>query len=384
MLKNFRVIDLTMHLSGPYCCWLLASLGAEVIKVERPDGGDPTRETGPFVHGESTYFGSVNRNKRSIVIDLKSADGKEVFAELVKSADVLVENFRAGVLARLGFDEAALKALNPDLILASITGFGQTGAMAKQPAFDIVLQGMSGMMSITGARSGEMAAVGISVADVSTGIFAALSVVAALLERERTGHATRLDIAMLHCQMAMLENAVGRYLNAGELAVRGGTRHPKITPFQAYPTADGTVVVAADGERNWRSMCGALGLAELCDDPRFVDNAARVEHYDVLEAALAPVFRSMPSALVLKMLVDADVPCGPVNTIAEALDMHYMEEHAVISTVQRADGARFRFVASPVARAAGANESAAPALGQHTDEILRELGLAGGTCSQSK
>ncbi|TAL89629.1 MAG: CoA transferase [Candidimonas sp.] len=374
MLKNIRVIDLTMHLSGPYCCWLLASLGADVIKVERPDG-DPTRETGPFTHGESTYFGSVNRNKRSIVIDLKSEEGKQQFTELIKTADVLVENFRAGVLARLGFSSEKLKTLNPKLILASITGFGQEGSLAHRPAFDVVIQGMSGMMSITGQRDGEPTAVGVSISDVSSGVFAALAVVAALFKRERTGQSSRVDIAMLHCQLALLENAVGRYLNAGEIARREGSRHPKVTPFQAYPTQDGTIVVAADGERNWQAMCKALDLEVLIHDPRFADNTARIEHYDELEQLLLPAFRSRTAGQALELLLKHDVPCGPVNTIPQILSSGYIKERPVISTVKRYDGVQFKYIASPVAAGCAHQELAAPALGQHTDEILRELGL---------
>ncbi|MEO6986953.1 MAG: CoA transferase [Paralcaligenes sp.] len=375
MLKDIRVIDLTMHLSGPYCCWLLASLGADVIKVERPDG-DPTRDTGPFTEGESTYFGSVNRNKRSIVIDLKSEEGKQQFTELIKTADVLVENFRAGVLARLGFSAEKLKVLNPRLILASITGFGQEGSLAHRPAFDVVIQGMSGMMSITGQRDGDPTAVGVSIADVSSGIFAALAVVAALLKREQTGLSTRIDIAMLHCQLALLENAVGRYLNAGEVARREGSRHPKVTPFQAYPTQDGTIVVAADGERNWQAMCRALDLEALIHDPRFADNTARIEHYDELEQLLLPAFRSRTADQALDLLLKHDIPCGPVNTIPQILSSDYIKEHHVISTVKRSDGVKFNYIASPVAPDGTREELAAPALGQHTNEILRELGLS--------
>lgn len=374
MLKGIRVLDLTMHLSGPYCCWLLASLGADVIKIERP-GGDPVRETGPFHNGESTYFASVNRGKRGMVLDLKSEAGKESFRKLVRSADVLVENFRAGVLERLGFGDDELKKLNEKLIVGSITGFGQSGSMAQRPAFDVVIQGMSGMMSVTGDPEGEPMAVGISVADITAGVFAALGIVSALYKREVTDESERLDISMLHCQLALMENAVGRYLNVGEVATRMGSRHPQVTPFQSYPVQDGTVVVAADGERNWAAMCEALGIQHLVDDPRFVDNAARVEHYSELEALLLPVFERHTSDEVLHKLWAVDVPCGPVNSVADILDSDYTKERQVVSTVKRDDGATSRYVASPVMYGTANVERAAPALGQHTDDILRELGL---------
>lgn len=374
MLKGVRILDLTMHLAGPYCCWLLASLGADVIKVERPDG-DPARETGPFCHGESTYFGSVNRNKRAVVLDLKSDGGKEHFRKLVQSADVLVENFRAGVLERLGFGVDELKKLNPNLIVGSITGFGQEGSMARRPAFDVVIQGMSGMMSMTGNPDGEPMRVGVSIADITAGIFAALGIVSALYKRKVSGKAERLDISMLHCQLALLENAVGRYLNAGELATRTGNRHALITPFQAYPVKDGTIVVAADGERNWRAMCEALGLASLVDDHRFANNAARVEHCSELEALLVPVFQRHTANEVLEKLLAFDVPCGPVNSVADILGSDYVDERKVVSTVQREDGAKFRYVSNPIVYGTATTERAAPAVGQHTDEVLRETGL---------
>ncbi|AQH01452.1 hypothetical protein A9R05_21745 [Burkholderia sp. KK1] len=375
MLENVRVIDLTMHLSGPYCCWLLASLGADVIKVERPDGGDPVRETGPFVAGESIYFGSVNRGKRSVVIDLKSEEGKHAFAELLKTADVLVENFRSGVLARLGFDDGRLKELNPRLVHTSITGFGQKGTLAKRPAFDIVIQGMSGMMSVTGPVDGDATAVGMSIADVTTGVFAALSVLAGLYEREQTKSGSRADIAMLDCQLALLENASARFLNAGEIATRVGSRHPKIVPFQSFAARDRSIVVAADGERNWQSMCKALGIGELLNDRRFSDNTARVVHAAELEELLKPVFASRNADELLDLLAQHDVPCGPVNSIPEVLEMSHVTERSLISEVEREDGQRFKFIASPIAHGMGRKETAAPALGQHTLEVMRELGL---------
>jgi CoA:oxalate CoA-transferase len=376
MLDGIKVLDLTMHLSGPYCCWLLGSLGAEVIKVERPDGGDPVREIGPFVHGQSTYFGSVNRNKRGIVLDLKSSEGKHALAKLIEKSDVLVENFRAGVLAKLGFDEARLKALNPDLIYASITGFGQKGAMKKRPAFDIVIQGMGGLMSMTGATDGPPTAVGVSIADLTTGIFAALDVVAGLLQRQRTGHARRIDVSMLDCQVALLENAVARHLNAAEMPARVGSRHPKITPFQLYRTLDGTIVIAADGEPNWRRMCAAMNLDSLADDPRFGDNASRVLHYDELEGALNEVFLTKTSDEWIDLLVAADVPCGPVNTVQGVLAMEQIRHRQMISRVQLDGGETLQFSASPIGARGARPELPAPALGQHTDEVLAEIGIS--------
>lgn len=373
MLEGIRVLDLTMHLSGPYCCWLLGSLGAEVIKVERPDGGDPVRLVGPFAHGQSTYFGSVNRNKRGVVLDLKSAEGKAAFATLIKRSDVLVENFRPGVLARLGFAEDELKRLNPSLIYASISGFGQQGPMSKRPAFDIVIQGMSGMMSVTGPSDGGPTAVGVSIADLTAGIFAALDICAALFQRQQNGSSRRIDISMLDCQMALLENAVARYLNAGEVPDRRGNRHPKITPFQSYPTKDGMIVVAADGEANWQRMCNALKLQGLLHDPRYKDNEERVRHYDQLEAVLCDLFRTRRTAEWLDILIENDIPCGPVSTIPEVVTMDTVRQRQTISSIRLRNGETLKYVASPVGLR-GNKDHSAPELGEHTEEILKELG----------
>lgn len=379
-MKKIRVIDLTQHLSGPYCCWLLSTVGAEVIKVERPDGGDPVRLTGPFVEDESTYFTSINRNKRSIALDLKSEEGKVALAELLKTADVLVENFRAGVLARLGFSEERLKELNPQLILASITGFGQDGEWARRPAYDIVVQGISGVMSVTGSAEEKANAVGFSVADLTAGIFCALAVQSALLERERTGEVRRLDISMLDCQLALLEGAVSRYLNSGEVPKRVGSRHPRITPFQAYETADRPVVIAAEGDRDWRSFCEVLGLESIIDDPSFKTNEDRVTNYADLEAIVAPIIAKRTSKDVLDAMSARDIPCGPVNSLPEILSEPYAASRQVISEVQR-DDLRMKFIASPIAPR-GFKETPAPRLGEHTEEILNELGL--GASSQLK
>lgn len=371
--KRIRVIDLTQHLSGPYCCWLLSTLGAEVIKVERPDGGDPVRLTGPFVGEHSTYFSSINRNKRSIALDLKSQEGKEVLTELLKTADVLVENFRSGVLARLGFSEARLAQINPRLILASITGFGQEGEWAARPAYDIVIQGMGGVMSITGQPEAAPTAVGFSIADISAGVFCALAVQSALLDRERTGEVRRVDIAMLDCQLAMLEGSVSRYLNCGEIPKRVGSKHPRITPFQAYSTADHPVVIAAEGDRDWRSFCEELGLDDIMDDPRFATNEARVARYREFEALASKAIAKRSSAELLAALAARGIPCGPVNTIPEVLEENYVKERRLVSTVRHGD-TTMQFVASPVAPR-GLKETAAPLLGEHTNEILRELEL---------
>lgn len=371
--KPIRVIDLTMFLSGPYCTWLLSTMGADVIKVERPNGGDPVRGTGPFVRELSTYFSSVNRNKRSIALDLKSEKDKLVLRELLKTADVLVENFRPGVLARLGFGAEHLKEINPNLIVASISGFGQTGSLVRRTAFDIVIQAMSGMISVTGSGPGNNVAVGVSIADISAGIFCALGIQSALLERERSGTVRTVDISMMDSMLALLEGNVSRFLNSGEVAVPTGTRHSRFTPFQTFQCADHQVAIAADDPPYWLALCKILRLDDLLDDERFKTNELRGWNYDALIAVLAPAIAKWPADKLLDELIAADIPCGPVNSIPEVSTSAYVEERQAISAVTK-DGVEMKFVASPVAPR-GFKERAAPALGEHSKEILAELNL---------
>jgi len=373
MLDGIRVIDVTSHLAGPYCTWLLGRLGADVIKVERL-GGDPAREIGPHVDGESLYFASLNRNKRSIVLDLKASADNDRFQRLIKGADVLVENLRPGVLARLGFDEAALTALNPGLVHASISGFGQDGPLAARPAFDVIAQGMGGLMSMTGPEGGDPVRAGMSIGDIGAALFATIDVLAALLARERGAEARRVDVAMLDCQVALLENAVARTLNAGESPRPLGTRHPSVAPFQAFATADGMMVVAADGEAAWARLCGIPGFEGLADDDRFATGAGRVANHGDLEERLNAIFLTRPRAEWLAELEAADIACGPVNTVAEALAQPQVAARQMISEVTREDGTTLRFAAAPIGGRPATAERQAPALGEHTAEILAELG----------
>ena len=373
MLAGIRVIDLTNHLAGPYCTWLLGGLGADVIKIERP-GGDPARAIGPHVDGESLYFASLNRNKRSIVLDLKAPADRDTFQRLVRRADVLVENLRPGVLARLGFDDATLDRLNPDLIRASITGFGQDGPLAGRPAFDIIAQGMGGLMSVTGPEGGDPVRAGLSIGDLGAALFATIDILAALLARQRGAPARRVDVAMLDCQLALLENAVARTLNAGETPRPLGTRHPSVAPFQAFATADGMIVVAADGEAAWARLCRLPGFEDLAADDRFATGAGRVANHGDLEARLTAVFRTRPRADWLAALEAADIACGPVNDVAEALAQPQVAARRMISEVARPDGGVFRFAAAPIGGRPATAERPAPALGEHSAEILAELG----------
>jgi CoA:oxalate CoA-transferase len=370
-LAGLKVIDITHMLAGPYCTWLLGALGADVVKIERPDSGDYTRRLDPKLDGESLYFLSVNRNKRSLALDLKSKGGGRVIRDLAARADILVENNRPGVMTRLGLDYPALKSINPKLIYASISGFGQTGPYKERPAFDAVIQAMSGMMSITGEPDRPPSRVGASIGDMTASLFAAVGILSALQERHRTGRGGFVDVAMLDAQLALLENAFARYLNTGDIPQRIGSRHPLVTPFQAFATADDPLVVCCDTEAQWHSLCEATQRQDLVGDPRFADGNARTRHHAALEPLLIGVFLTKTRSTWIELLSAADVPCGPVNSIADIAADPQVEARQMI--VQVGAG---KFAAQPVRMASvdPRNERPAPKLGEHTAEILRELG----------
>jgi CoA:oxalate CoA-transferase len=370
-LAGIRVVDTTHMLAGPYSTWLLAALGADVTKVEVPGRGDFTRHVAPYLDGESIYFLSVNRNKRSVTLNLKHEQGREAFLKLVERSDVLVENNRPGVMARLGLGYDAVALRNPRIVYASVSGFGQTGPYSARPAFDAVVQAMAGMMSITGEEGRGPVRVGASIGDITAGLFAAVGILAALQERSRTGRGTYVDVAMLDAQLAVLENAVARYLNSGELPRRIGSRHPLIAPFQAFPTADEPIVVCVDTEPQWERLCDTLGRRELLGDPRFKDGNARARNHADLEPALIECFRTRGRQAWLEALERAEVPCGPINSIADVVADPQIAARGMIA----AAGAG-RFVAQPI-RMRGHDhwpERPAPGLGADTDAVLRELG----------
>jgi CoA:oxalate CoA-transferase len=375
MLNGVRVVDLTMQLAGPYCTWLLGSLGADVIKVERPGNGEPARETGPHVQGESVYFGSLNRNKRSLTLDLKQSEGKAVFRRLIRTADVLIENYRPGVLDRLGFSEDELRSLNPNLIRTSISGFGQTGALRDRPAFDIVVQAWSGMMSVTGPAGGPPVRVGMSIGDIGAAVFAAIGTLAALVETRVTRVGRRIDVSMVECQLALLENAAARYLNTGQVPQPLGTRHPSVAPFQAFAASDGMFVIAATDDAQWTRLCDALGEGGLLHDPRYATFDSRVENHRALEADLTAIFSRRPLLEWIERLVNADVPCAPVQTVAQAIDSREVAQARMIEEVESSRGVRLRFVRAPVGDRSKVSR-AAPQVGEHSEDVLRELGYS--------
>ena len=373
-MKSIRVIDLTSVLSGPFCTWLLSTLGAEVIKVESPKG-DLARGTPPFEDGVSLYFASLNRNKRSIVLDLKSEGGRRALHRLLETADVLVENMRPGVRDRLGCSDDDLKKINPNLICASISGFGQKGSLSKRPAYDIVVQAMSGMMSVNGPLGGPPTRVGYSVGDISAALFTTIGILQRLYERDATGSGSgsTLDVSMLACQWTCLENAFARYLNAGIVAGPIGSRHPSMTPFEPYPTADQDIVIGLGSGQDWPNFCETIGLPELSDDPRFAEDEVRLTHRDLLDKILGQHFKQKPSAQWLTLLIENEIPCSAIENVESVASNPISAEYDAFSSVNTPGGGEMRFVRNPIADPDDA-ESAAPTLGQHTIEILSELG----------
>jgi len=318
-LSDVTVLDLTRVLAGPYCTMVLADLGARVIKVERPGDGDDARAIGPFVKAKSAYFMSLNRGKESIALDLNDPADRKIFDELLPRADVLVENYRAGVMEKLGYGWETLHARHPRLIYAAASGFGHTGPYAGRPAYDLVAQGMGGLMSLTGQPGSEPTRVGTSIGDIAAGLFTAVGVNAALYHRGLTGEGTKIDVAMLDCQVALLENAIARYVATGQVPGPLGSRHPSITPFEAFASADGHLIIAAGNDGLFRKLCDVLGRPELVDDVRFCSNQARSSNADALKLAIEGALRERTRADWLAALEAAGVPCGPINDVAEVM-----------------------------------------------------------------
>ena len=386
-LDGIRVLDLTWVLAGPYAAMLLCDLGAEVVKVERPPYGDVARTTGPFVANESMYFQSVNRGKRSISIDLRSERGRDLFLRLVDEADVVMENFTPGKMAALGLGADDLLARNPRLIYASTSGFGQTGPLRDRPALDIIVQGMGGVMSITGYADGPPARPGTSIGDITAGLYTAVGILAALREREVSGLGQSLDISMLDCQIAILENAVARWYATGQEPGRLGTRHPSATPFQAFPTADGWMVLAlAWGvESQWELFCAELGLTELVGDERFDTSLKRTENHAALEPLLFEATRRQTTEHWVETLSVYGIPIGPLNTIGQAVAQPQIAHREMIAEVEHPAAGTVKMAASPLklSRTPGRVRGPGPAFGADTEAVLEEwLGLDGAAVAE--
>jgi len=373
-LAGLRVLDFTWFLSGPYATMILADLGADVVKVEAPGRGDPSRKAGPFIGELSAYFLSINRGKRSLELDLKSEAGQRTALELAGQADVLVENFVPGTMAGWGLDYDTLASHNPRLIYAACSGFGQTGPRAEQLAFDAIIQALAGTMSITGQPDGEPVRVGYSVGDLAAGLFLSIGVLAALESRHRTGRGQLLELGMLDAQLALLENAFSRYFATGQVPGPLGSRHPLIAPFQAFPTKDGHVVVAAGTEAQWGRLCQVIDRPDLADDERFATNSARREHLPALVEELSNVFERGATATWVALLNARGIPCAPIQTIAEAaVDPQVIARNMIVEVNDPGAGPQLvvntplRFSDTPAAVT-----RSAPGLGEHSTDILQE------------
>jgi CoA:oxalate CoA-transferase len=377
-LSGITVVDLSRILAGPYCTMLMAELGARVIKVETPGKGDDAREYGPFIEGRSAYFVSINRGKESIALDLKAAADKRIFETLLEKADVVVENFRPGTMEKLGYGWEQLHARYPRLIYAAASGFGHTGPYSKHPAYDMVVQGLGGIMSITGQPDGEVTRVGMSIGDIGAGLYTCIAVNAALLHRERTGEATKVDIAMLDCQLALCENAIVRHTTTGDIPGPLGARHPSITPFEALPTADGHMIIAAGNDGLFVKMCAALGRPELATDPRFTSNDLRTRNQPALHGILSEVLKQHPTKHWIDVVEKGGVPCGPINNIAQALEHPQVPVRNMLVEATDPVIGKVKIAGNPMKLSAFEDpktRAPAPDLDGDRARILAELGL---------
>jgi CoA:oxalate CoA-transferase len=380
-LRGILVVDLTRVLAGPFCTMVLSDLGARVIKVERPDRGDDARRIGPFVAGRSAYFMSLNRGKESIALDLDDDADRRVFETLLARADVLAENFRPGALERLGYGWDDLHRRYPRLVLASTSGFGQTGPYAGRPAYDIVVQAMGGIMSLTGHPGGPPTRVGSSVGDITAGLFTVIGVLAALHERDRNGCGMRVDVAMLDAQVATLENAVARYVATGEVPGPLGSRHPSIAPFEALETKQGHLVIAAGNDALFAKLCQALGRPELARDARFTSNEARTQNVDELTPLLEAALASRSACEWREILEGAGVPCGPVNDVAALLDDPQIAARNMVVPIDDRAAGGMKVAGNPI-KLSGFDDPAArgavPEIDADRERILSEFDPAGG------
>lgn len=388
-LSGIKVLDLTRVLAGPWAGQLLADLGAEVIKVERPGSGDDTRQWAPpsLPDGTAAYYLAANRGKQSLTVDITQPAGQEIVRQLAAQADVLLENYKVGGLKKYGLDYDSLRAINPRLVYCAITGFGQTGPYAQLPGYDYIVQGMSGLMSITGPADGEPHKVGVAVTDLFTGLYAANAIQAALLARYRTGEGQYIDMALFDCSLAMLANVNMNWLVGGEVPPRLGNAHPNIVPYQVFRTAgDSHFILACGNDKQFRTVCELIGRPELAADPRFATNPQRVHYRDELVPQLVQAFLARGRDEWLKLLDAAGVPCGPINTVDEAFADPQIQHRQMAIQLRDAAGQAVPQVACPIKMSGTPPQyqAAPPKLGEHTDAVLKSLGYSAEAIAQLK
>ena len=373
-LEGVRVLSFCRALAGPYATMLLADLGADVIKIESPRG-DLARAVGPFVEGISSYFLSVNRGKKSITLNLRHERARRIALELAGDVDILIENYRPGVMADMGLDYETIRDINPKIIYASVSGFGQNGPYANKPAFDMIAQGMGGVLSITGEPDGPPVRVGYSIGDMGSALFSVIAILAALHECGRSGNGQWVDVSMLDSQVALCENACARYFATGEIPGPLGTRHPMFTPFQVFPTKDGAIILIAFKDDDWTTFCKVAGKEEWIGSEQYYSFQERLENYSRFSMDMNELMRSRSTREWMEVLDAHGVMCGPVNNIEDVVNDPHILERDMIREVEDSRGLKFRIVGTPMkfSRTPCAIRKAGPELGEHTDEVLTEL-----------
>lgn len=380
-LEHIKVLDFTRVLAGPYCTMILANMGAEIIKVEKPKSGDDSRSFGPFVNGQSTYFISVNRGKKSLALDLKSEEGIYIIKELVKKVDVVVENFRPGTMEELGIGYEILNSINPKIIYATLSGFGQTGPYSRRPAYDMIVQGMGGIMSITGIEGGEPIRVGTSIGDITAGMLGAIGILSSIIDVSFTGCGRMVDVAMLDGQLAILENAISRYTASGIVPKPLGTRHPSIAPFEVYKTADSYVILACGNDNLWKKFCTLAGRCDLLEISEFKTNDDRTRNAEMLKRYMDEIFSARTTAEWDEYLNKNGIPCSPINTVDKLFSDPQVLARRMLVEVEQPGIGRIKVAGNPIKLSDMGCEipdGPAPLIGQHTREILSGyLGLTG-------
>ena len=375
-LKNLLVVDLTRVLVGPYCTMILSDLGARVIKVEAPEIGDDSRKFGPFIENYSAYFMSLNRGKESIALNLKNDDDKKIFEKILSKADILVENFKPGTLEKWGYGWKEVNKKYPKLIYASASGFGQTGPLRELPAYDMVVQGMGGLMSVTGQPNTEPTRVGTSIGDITAGLFTAIGINAALYDRQKTGKGTFIDVSMLDCQIAILENAIARYLAKNEIPEPMGSRHPSITPFEAFKTKDSYIIIAAGNDKLFKNLCNVLQIQEISTDERFSSNSSRSENVDQLKNIIEEKLSLKKTDEWIKEMEQLKIPSGPIFNIKQAVENPQVQErNMIISSFHKKIG-EFKSAGNPIKMSTYKDEKKRgdiPDLDEHREKIIKEF-----------
>ena len=375
-LKNLLVIDLTRVLVGPYCTMILSDLGARVIKIEAPETGDDSRKFGPFIENYSAYFMSLNRGKESIALNLKNQDDKKIFDKILSKADILVENFKPGTLEKWGYGWNEVSRKHPKLIYASASGFGQTGPLKELPAYDMVVQGMGGLMSVTGHHNSEPTRVGTSIGDITAGLFTAIGINAALYDRQKTGKGTYIDVSMLDCQIAILENAIARYLSKNEIPEPMGSRHPSIAPFEAFKTKDSYIIIAAGNDKLFAKLCDVLEIPEILNDKKFNTNSLRCKNMDSLKEIFEKKLKMKATEEWINKMQEFKIPCGPIYNIKQAVENPQIEKRNMIVKSYHKIIGEFKSAGNPIKMSTYKDENVRgdiPDLDEHREKILKEF-----------